>query len=34
MAEELSLEEYRSISRSLDWIAPLQQCCGSQMEML
>ncbi|MFO7801367.1 MAG: hypothetical protein R6U22_08265 [Desulfohalobiaceae bacterium] len=34
MAEEASLEEYRSISRGLVWIEQLQQCCGCQMERL
>lgn len=34
MTEEFSLEEYRSIRKGLAWIEPLQQCCGSQMEML
>jgi uncharacterized protein with PIN domain len=32
MSEELSLEEYRSISTSLPWIEPLQVCCSSPME--
>jgi uncharacterized protein with PIN domain len=32
MSEEISLEEYWSISSGLPWIEPLQVCCSSTME--